>query len=77
MSHPKIHDFSLFFALGVDLVTSWRQEGAQSAPRPFQMSIFEGVGTILGSILEGFLKILELCFNIISELISHCMFYFP
>ena len=42
--HPKIHYFSLFFALGVDLEPSWGQEGRQSAPRQPQSSIFKDLG---------------------------------
>ena len=47
---PKIDDFSSIFALGATLGPSWRQEGAQSAPRGLQGSIFQEFGTILGSI---------------------------
>ena len=50
--HPKIDYFSSIFALGVALGPSWRQEGAQSAPRQLLRSIFQEFGTILGSILE-------------------------
>ena len=39
--HPKIVYFSSNFALGVALGQSWRQEGAQSAPRQLQRSIFQ------------------------------------
>ena len=38
--HPKIEYFSLKFALGVALGQTWRQEGAKSAPRRLQRSIF-------------------------------------
>ena len=53
----KIQDFSSIFGLGVALGPSWRQEGAQSAPRQLWRSIFQEFGTILGSILEEFSKI--------------------
>ena len=48
---------SSIFVLGVALGLSWRQEDAQSAPRWLQRSIFPNFGTILGSMLEGCLKI--------------------
>ena len=53
-SHPKINYFSSIFALGVALGPSWRQEGAQSAPRQLQRSIFQEFCAILGSILNVF-----------------------
>jgi hypothetical protein len=59
---PKIQHFSSFFALGATLGPSWRQEGAQSAPRRLQNSIFQEIWTILGSIFEGFRKISKLIF---------------
>ena len=40
-SHPKIKYFLLNFGLGVALGPSWRQEGAQSAPRRLQSMIFQ------------------------------------
>ena len=49
MGHPKVEYFSLNFALGVALGPSWRQAGAQSAPRRLQRSIFQEVGTIRSS----------------------------
>ena len=52
--HPKIEDFSSILALGATLGPSWRQEGAQSAPRQLQRSIFLEFRTILRSILEDF-----------------------
>ena len=52
--HPKIEYFSSKLDLGVALGPSWRQEGAQSAPRQLQRSIFQEFGTILGSILKEF-----------------------
>ena len=54
--HLKIQDFSLMFGLGVALGPSWRQEGAQSAPRQLQRWIFQEFGTILGSFVEEFHK---------------------
>ena len=76
MGHPKIEYFSLNFALGVALGSSWRTEGAQSAPRQLQMSIFQEFCTILGSISEGILKIFINFFPANSYLISHRVFYF-
>ena len=63
----KIQDFSLIFGLGVALGPSWRQEGAQSAPRQLQRSIFQEFCTILGSILEDFSKISECIFTTTSQ----------
>ena len=54
--HPKIGDFSSILALGVTVWPSWRQEGAQSAPRPLQRSIFKGFCTILGAMFEEILR---------------------
>ena len=65
--HPKIDYFSLKFALGVALGPSWRQEGAQSAPRQLWRSIFQEFGSILGSILEDFSKISECIFTTTSQ----------
>ena len=65
--HLKIQDFSLIFGLGVALGPSWRQDGAQSAPRQLQRSIFQEFGTILGSILKEFSKISECIFSTTSQ----------
>ena len=73
---PKIEHFSLIFALGAILEPSWRQEGAQSAPRQLQSSNFQEICTILGSIFEGFREISKLIFYRILCLISNSMFYF-
>ena len=73
---PKIKHFSLIFTLGATLGPSWRQEGAQSAPRRLQSSIFQEICTILGSIFKGFRKISKLIFYTIPCLISNSMFYF-
>ena len=75
--HLKINYFSSIFALGVALGPSWRQEGAKSAPRQLQRSIFQEFGTILGSILEEITKIFERTFNNKFKLISHSMLLFP
>ena len=74
--HPKIAYFSSNFALGVALGPSWRQEGAQSAPRQLQMSIFQQFGIILGSILEEVSKISKRVFNTTSTRMSHSMLTF-
>ena len=63
----KIQDFSLIFGLGVALGPSWRQEGAQSAPRQLQRSIFQECGAILKSMLEEFSKISECIFSTTSQ----------
>ena len=73
---PKIKHFSLIFALGAILEPSWRQEGAQSAPRQLQSSNFQEICTILGSIFEWFREISKLIFYRILCLISNSMFYF-
>ena len=72
----KIAYFSLNFALGVALGPSWRQEGAQSAPRQLQRSIFQEFGIILGSILEEISKISKRVFNTPSTRMSHLMLTF-
>ena len=74
--HPKIVYFSSNFALGVALGPSWRQEGAQSAPRQLQRSIFQEFGIILGSILEEISKISKRVFNTTSTRMSHSMLTF-
>ena len=56
MGHPKIVYFSSNFALGVAHGPSWRQEGAQSAPRQLQRSIFQEFGTILGRFWKKLLR---------------------
>ena len=61
-SHPKILYFSCFLSLAVALGPSWRQKGAQSAPRQLQRSIFQEIGTILGSIFNDFSKIFKRSF---------------
>ena len=76
MGTSKIEHFSLIFTLGATLGPSWRQEGAQSAPRRLQSSIFQEICTILRSIFDGFRKISKLIFYTISYLISNSMFYF-
>ena len=50
--HLRIQDFSYIFGLGVALGPSWRQEGAQSAPRQLQRPIFQEFCTNSGLILE-------------------------
>ena len=52
--HPKIEYFSSKFAFGVALGPSWRQAGAQSAPRLLRRSIFQEFSTILNQILKDF-----------------------
>ena len=64
-SHPKILYVSCFLGLAVALGPSWRQKGAQSAPRQLQRSIFQEFGTILGSISKGILKIFSSIFDTI------------
>ena len=56
---PQILYFSSFFILAVALGPSWLQEGVQSAPRHLRRSIFQEFCTILGSILEDFLKMFQ------------------
>ena len=72
--NPKIEHFSLIFTLGATLGPSWRQEGAQSAPRRLQSSIFQEISAILESIFEGFRKISKLIFYTIPYWISKSMF---
>ena len=52
--HPKIEYFSSKFALGVALGPSWRQAGAQSAPRRLRRSIFQKFSTSLDQNLKDF-----------------------
>ena len=73
---PKIQHSSSFFVLGATLGPSWRQEGAQSAPRRLQSSIFQEICIILRSIFDGFRKISKLIFYTIPCWISNSMFYF-
>ena len=55
-SHLEILRFSYFLGLAVALGPSWLQEGAQSATRQLQGSIFQEFCTILGSISKESLK---------------------
>ena len=74
LGHLKIVHVSLIFAPGATLGPSWRQESGQSAPRQLQKLIFQEFGTILGSNLQEFLKIFDVLFHIIFDLISYRMF---
>ena len=71
---PKIKHFSLILALGAILEPSWRQEGAQSAPRQLQSSNFQEMCTILGSIFKGFREISKLIFyTILCLIFNSCL----
>ena len=50
----KFMIFYMFFALGVDLEPSWRQEGPQSVPRQPQSSIFKDLGPSWGGFWSKF-----------------------
>ena len=68
--HPRIEDFSSILALGATLGPSWRQEGAQSAPR--QLLNFVAFGVDLGRFFQDFRTYV----NTTSRLISHSILLF-
>ena len=57
-SHPKILYFSCFLSLAVALGPSWRQKGAQSAPRQLQSLIFQEFAPFWGQFSKNFQRFL-------------------
>ena len=75
---PKIKHFSLIFTLGATLGPSWRQEGAQSAPRRLQSSISKKNVPFWGQFSKDFVRFRSLFFiQFLAEFpISYFIFEF-
>ena len=65
--HPEIDNFSLHSRPGVTFAVSWRQEGAQSAPRRYQKQIFHEFGTILEQLFCACSYLFYFVCNMISD----------